>query len=71
MCPIERGTSWLHEFQIEIVGGSAKFSSYFLITYVVKMAGEGCNLAPQDGCKGAKHSYPAIKLTVPQVVEND
>jgi len=37
---------------------------------MVKGAGEECNLAPQEGSKGAKHPYPAINLTVPPVVEN-
>jgi predicted oxidoreductase len=37
---------------------------------VIKRAGDGCNLAPQDGTKGAKHPYPAIKFTVPQVIRN-
>jgi hypothetical protein len=34
-----------------------------------KRAGEECNVALQDGSKGAKHPYLSIELAVPQVIE--
>jgi hypothetical protein len=55
-------------FQIPLVGGSANISSYFLITYERKRAQEGCNVAPKDGSKGAKHPSLAIELKVLQLI---